>query len=179
MAACINQIYFYKPVDVSFASVFLCLMAYVLGLTWSQVLPRREHVQKYLPAHASWLGPVVHFINPGHFGLKEHAVASILSTSSGNGAAIVQVFGAERLFYGRNTEAATAILTIFSASIFGYGLVGLLRSVIVHRSYLITLSFVPATILTACYSKRDGLVAMLAHDLHIPNIPSRPKGIQS
>ncbi|KAJ0305857.1 hypothetical protein COL5a_002659 [Colletotrichum fioriniae] len=36
-------------------------------------------------------------IRDGHFGLKEHAVASILSTSSGNGAAIVQVFGAERL----------------------------------------------------------------------------------
>lgn len=135
LAACINQIYFYKPVDVSFASVFLCLMAYVIGLAWSKALPRREHVHKFLPRQAAWVGPVVHFINPGHFGLKEHAVASILSTSSGNGAAIVQVFGAERLFYGRETSAATAILTIFSASVFGYGLVGLLRSVIVHREY--------------------------------------------
>lgn len=135
LAACINQIYFYKPVDVSFASVFLCLMAYAIGLAWSKVLPRREHIQKYLPGQAAWLGPIVHFINPGHFGLKEHAVSSILSTSSGNGAAIVQVFGAERLFYNRETSAATAILTIFSASIFGYGLVGLLRSVIVHRKF--------------------------------------------
>lgn len=133
LAACINQIYFYKPVDVSFASVFLCLMAYVIGVTWSQVLPRREHVEKFFPSHASWLAPLVHFVNPGHFGLKEHAVSSILSTSSGNGAAIVQVFGAERLFYNRETSPATAILTISSASIFGYGLVGLLRSIIVHR----------------------------------------------
>lgn len=133
LAACINQIYFYKPVDVSFASVFLCLMAYVIGVAWSKALPRREHVQKYLPGQAAWLAPIIHFINPGHFGLKEHAVSSILSTSSGNGAAIVQVFGAERLFYNRETSAATAILTIFSASIFGYGLVGLLRSIIVHR----------------------------------------------
>jgi hypothetical protein len=37
-------------------------------------------------------------------------------------------------FYNRETDAATAILTVFSASIFGYGLVGLLRSVIVHRT---------------------------------------------
>ncbi|KAF0326925.1 hypothetical protein GQ607_005689 [Colletotrichum asianum] len=132
LAACINQIYFYKPVDVSFASVFLCLMAYVIGVAWSVALPRRHHVEKFLPSQARWLGPVVHFINPGHFGLKEHAVASILSTSSGNGAAIVQVFGAERLFYNRSTDAATAILTVFSASIFGYGLVGLLRSILVH-----------------------------------------------
>ncbi|GKT87483.1 peptide transporter MTD1 [Colletotrichum tofieldiae] len=72
-------------------------MAYVIGVTWSVVLPRRHHVERYIPSQAKWLGPVVHFINPGHFGLKEHAVASILSTSSGNGAAIVQVFGAERL----------------------------------------------------------------------------------
>jgi hypothetical protein len=138
LAACINQIYFYKPVEVSFASVFLCLMAYVIGVAWSKLLPRREHIQKLLPSQAAWLGPVVHFINPGHFGLKEHAVASILSTSSGNGAAIVQVFGAERLFYDRKTEAATAVLTIFSASIFGYGLVGLLRSIIVHRTFLLS-----------------------------------------
>lgn len=137
LAACINQIYFYKPVDVSFASVFLCLMAYVIGVTWSQVLPRREHIEKLLPNQASWLAPIVHFINPGHFGLKEHAVSSILSTSSGNGAAIVQVFGAERLFYNRETSPATAILTIFSASIFGYGLVGLLRSIIVHPSEMV------------------------------------------
>ncbi|KAH6661498.1 oligopeptide transporter 8 [Plectosphaerella plurivora] len=137
LAACINQIYYYKPVDVSFASVFLCLMAYVIGVTWSVVLPRRHHVEQYLPSQAKWLGPVVHFINPGHFGLKEHAISSILSTSSGNGAAIVQVFGAERLFYDRETDAATAILTVFSASIFGYGLVGLLRSVIVHPSEMV------------------------------------------
>ncbi|KAK1723538.1 hypothetical protein CaCOL14_001167 [Colletotrichum acutatum] len=137
LAACINQIYFYKPVDVSFASVFLCLMAYVIGVAWSVVLPRRQHVEKYLPSQAKWLGPVVHFINPGHFGLKEHAVASILSTSSGNGAAIVQVFGAERLFYNRSTDPATAILTVCSASIFGYGLVGILRSIIVHPSEMV------------------------------------------
>ncbi|OLN92243.1 Oligopeptide transporter 5 [Colletotrichum chlorophyti] len=137
LAACINQIYFYKPVDVSFASVFLCLMAYVIGVAWSVALPRRHHVEEYLPSQAKWLGPVVHFINPGHFGLKEHAVASILSTSSGNGAAIVQVFGAERLFYDRSTDAATAILTVFSASIFGYGLVGLLRSILVHPSEMV------------------------------------------
>lgn len=36
-------------------------------------------------------------------------------------------------FYNRNTDAATAILTVFSASIFGYGLVGILRSILVHR----------------------------------------------
>ncbi|CRK15141.1 hypothetical protein BN1708_011361, partial [Verticillium longisporum] len=137
LAACINQIYVYKPVDVSFASVFLCLMAYVIGVTWSVVLPRRHHVEKFLPSQAKWLGPVVHFINPGHFGLKEHAISSILSTSSGNGAAIVQVFGAERLFYDRETDATTAILTVFSASIFGYGLVGLLRSIIVHPSEMV------------------------------------------
>ncbi|KAG5665047.1 hypothetical protein KAF25_008781 [Fusarium avenaceum] len=137
LAACINQIYFYKPVDVSFASVFLCLMAYVIGVTWSVVLPRRHHVEKYLPSQAKWLGPIIHFINPGHFGLKEHAISSILSTSSGNGAAIVQVFGAKRLFYDRETDAATAILTVCSASIFGYGLVGILRSVIIHPSEMV------------------------------------------
>ncbi|WRT64922.1 uncharacterized protein IL334_001862 [Kwoniella shivajii] len=141
LAACINQIlfsYFYKPVSVSFDSVFLVLIAYVLGVAWSKALPTRASVERRFPKQASWLAPMIHFINPSHhFGLKEHAVASIMSTSSGNGAEAVQVFAAERLYYTSHSSKAVAILTVFSASIFGYGIVGLMRSIIIHPSQMV------------------------------------------
>ncbi|KAF4464779.1 oligopeptide transporter 8 [Fusarium albosuccineum] len=125
LAACINQIYFYKPVEVSFASVFLCLMAYVIGVTWSIVLPRRHHVEKYLPSQAKWLGPVVHFINPVTLASKNTPFHPFCQ---------LQVEMERRLskYLVRRDYAATAILTVCSASIFGYGLVGILRSIIVH-----------------------------------------------
>ncbi|WVQ84175.1 hypothetical protein IAT38_006322 [Cryptococcus sp. DSM 104549] len=137
LAACINQIYFYKPVSVSFDSIFLVLVAYVLGLAWSKLLPTKALIERRFPSQASWLGPIVHFINPGHFGLKEHAVSSIMSTSSGNGAAAVQVFAAEKLFYQTNSSTAVAVLTVFSASIFGYGVVGVMRSIIIHPAQMV------------------------------------------
>ncbi|WWC59398.1 uncharacterized protein I303_101953 [Kwoniella dejecticola CBS 10117] len=137
LAACINQIYFYKPVSVSFDSIFLVLIAYVLGNAWARVLPTKSFVERRLPNQARWLAPIVHFINPGHFGLKEHALASIMSTSSGNGAEAVQVFAAEKLYYTTHSSRAVAILTVFSASILGYGIVGLMRSIIIHPSQMV------------------------------------------
>ncbi|WVQ69093.1 uncharacterized protein L199_007306 [Kwoniella botswanensis] len=138
LAACINQIYFYKPVSVSFDSIFLVLIAYVLGNAWALAFPTKSSIERRFPKQASWLAPIVHFINPSRtFGLKEHALSSIMSTSSGNGAEAVQVFAAEKLYYANPSGKAVAILTVFSASILGYGLVGLMRSIIIHPSQMV------------------------------------------
>ena len=76
---------------------FLCLMAYVIGVLGPLscpvgIMPRNSSP---LPGEVARSSGALH--QPRPFGLKEHAISSILSTSSGNGAAIVQVFGAERL----------------------------------------------------------------------------------
>ena len=48
--------------------MFLLLLIYIVGVAWSKILPRRESVEGTWYAN---LGPVLGFINPGEFRIKE------------------------------------------------------------------------------------------------------------
>ena len=48
--------------------MFLLLVIYSLGVFWSAFFPRRSWVEG---TRFEWLGPTLHFINPGTFKLKE------------------------------------------------------------------------------------------------------------
>ena len=50
------------------STVFLLLLIYTFGTAWAQFLPRGSTVEGTSFAK---LGPVLGFINPGPFGLKE------------------------------------------------------------------------------------------------------------
>lgn len=62
------QIYLFKPVEVSVSRVFLLLLIYSVGVAWSIVVPRGSSVQGTRFAR---LAPILDFINPGEFRLKE------------------------------------------------------------------------------------------------------------
>ena len=64
----LRQIYMFKPIQVSVSSVFLLLLIHSVGVVWSKVLPRRESVERTVYAK---FGPVLGFINPGEFRIKE------------------------------------------------------------------------------------------------------------
>ncbi|EEB99481.1 hypothetical protein MPER_00835, partial [Moniliophthora perniciosa FA553] len=68
LGAALVQIYYFKPVVVSVSTVFLLLVAWTIGEAMANLLPRRSTVQG---TRFEFLGPVVHAINPGPFGLKE------------------------------------------------------------------------------------------------------------
>ena len=53
--------------------MFLLLVIYSLGVFWSTFFPRRSWVEG---TRFEWLGPTLHFINPGTFKLKEVRFAS-------------------------------------------------------------------------------------------------------
>ena len=53
--------------------MFLLLVIYSLGVFWSAFFPRRSWVEG---TRFEWLGPTLHFINPGTFKLKEVRFAS-------------------------------------------------------------------------------------------------------
>ncbi|KAH9998274.1 oligopeptide transporter [Russula vinacea] len=84
-----------------------------------------------------WLGPTLHFINPGVFRLKEHVVASIIASSASYGSTSVLNFAVQRLFYDTKVRATTAVLATFSTAVFGYGIVGLLRPLTVYPSEMV------------------------------------------
>ena len=63
-----RKIYLFKPVQMSVSTVFLLLLIYTVGIVWAKYLPRAEWVEGTRFAH---LAPILHFVNPGEFRLKE------------------------------------------------------------------------------------------------------------
>lgn len=53
---------------MSVSSVFLLLLIYSVGTAWAAFLPRRSWTEG---TRFEFVGPILHFINPGEFGLKE------------------------------------------------------------------------------------------------------------
>ncbi|TKY86311.1 hypothetical protein EX895_005136 [Sporisorium graminicola] len=86
----------------------------------------------------AWLLASVHFINPGPFGLKEHAIAAITASSASNGAHSSDVFGTQKLFYPEiKVTTTTAVLSVLSIGLFGYGLAGIFRPIIVYPAEMV------------------------------------------
>lgn len=138
--AILTQIYNFKPVAASINGTVLAIMIFVLGNAWARLLPTRKGLlarfgEDRFPA---WLLATVHFVNPGLFGLKEHAIAAITASSASNGAASTNVFGTQKLFYTDiPVTNTTAILSTISIGLFGYGLAGLFRPVLVYPAQMV------------------------------------------
>lgn len=130
------QIYQFKPTAITIQGTFIVLIAYFVGNAWAAFLPRGDKFearwrakggQGKLPA---WIS-AFKFINPGPWGLKEHAICSITATSASNAAASIQVFSAQDLFYDMPLKPVTVILTVISIGLFGYGICGIMRPICV------------------------------------------------
>ncbi|KAK7687874.1 hypothetical protein QCA50_009093 [Cerrena zonata] len=134
LGASLVQIYLFKPVQMSISTVFLLLIIYSFGILWAAVFPRASLVEG---TRWSRLGPILKFINPGPFGLKEHVVASLVASTAAGGSAAVMNFAVQRLYYDTHVQATTAVLATFSTATFGYGLVGILRPLTVFPSEMV------------------------------------------
>ncbi|KAH9002451.1 OPT oligopeptide transporter protein-domain-containing protein [Lactarius hatsudake] len=140
LGAALHQVYIFKPVQVGISTVFLLLLIYLLGKFWSTFFPRHSWVEG---TRFEWLGPTLHFINPGQFRLKEHVIATIVASSASLGSTAVLNFAVQRLYYDTKISASTAILSTFSTAVFGYGIVGLLRPLTVYPSESVYWSNLP------------------------------------
>ncbi|EMD38929.1 hypothetical protein CERSUDRAFT_112637 [Gelatoporia subvermispora B] len=134
LGAALCQIYLFKPVQMTVSTVFLLLLIYSVGRAWAAFMPRGSTVGG---TRFSRLAPVLEFINPGEFRIKEHVIASLVASTASGGSSAVQNFAVQRLYYDTNVGATTAILATFSTACFGYGLVGLLRPLTVYPSEMV------------------------------------------
>jgi hypothetical protein len=82
-------------------------------------------------------------LNPGPFTLKEHAICIITVSQTDNASGPSTVFAAQRLFYDLPLSATTVVLTLLSVSMFGYGIVGILRPIAVWNSEAVYWSNLP------------------------------------
>ncbi|KAL0580004.1 hypothetical protein V5O48_002007 [Marasmius crinis-equi] len=142
LGAALDQIYYFKPVQVKVSTVFLLLVTYTIGEFMAKALPRRSSVEG---TKFQALGPIFHVLNPGPFQMKEHVVATLIASTAAYGSAAVQNFAVQRarsfqlpsLYYDINVGALTAILGTFSTACFGMGLVGILRPLTVYPSEMV------------------------------------------
>ncbi|TBU24794.1 oligopeptide transporter [Dichomitus squalens] len=141
LGAALYQIYLFKPVQVTVSTVFLLLIIWSVGIFWAKYFPKASWVEG---TRFAWLAPTLRFINPGEFRIKEHVIASLVASTAAGGSSAVNNFAVQRLYYGTNVQALTAILATFSTACFGYGLVGLLRPLTVYPSEMVYWSNLPA-----------------------------------
>ncbi|VDB91635.1 unnamed protein product [Peniophora sp. CBMAI 1063] len=134
LTAALYQLYTFKPVETSISGVFSLLVVYSFGQAWAKFVPQRSWVQG---TRFEYLGPVLHILNPGPFGIKEHVCATIMANTAGWGFSAPQNFAVQRLYYDTNVQATTAILATFSTAVFGYGIIGLLRPIIIYPGEMV------------------------------------------
>ncbi|UZP38789.1 hypothetical protein NXS19_006605 [Fusarium pseudograminearum] len=134
--AVMYQIYTFKPTQITIQGTFIVLISYFIGNAWSFALPRGDKYEARWRAKGNtgslpmWL-KFIKVVNPGPWGLKEHAICAITATSASNAAESVQVFAAQDLFYDMPLSPTTVILSTISIGLFGYGLCGIMRPVAV------------------------------------------------
>ncbi|KAL0960205.1 hypothetical protein HGRIS_011838 [Hohenbuehelia grisea] len=134
LGAALCQIYRFKPMPMHVSTVFLLLVIYTVGNAWAYVLPRRTWVAG---TRLEFLSGLFHFINPGPFTMKEHVVATLVASTAASGSSAVMIFAVQRLFYDMRVDTMTAVLATFSTACFGFGIVGVLRPLIVYPSEMV------------------------------------------
>ncbi|MCO5588278.1 hypothetical protein L7F22_042233 [Adiantum nelumboides] len=125
--ATMSQIYMFKPTQASIGGSFLVLIIYFIGKAWARFLPSgpglRSRWGEVPSSNFKALMLILFgFINPGPFGLKEHAIASITATSASNAMDSITPFTAQKLFYDVPLTTLNVMLTTLSIGMYGYGL---------------------------------------------------------
>ncbi|KAI0746554.1 OPT oligopeptide transporter [Daedaleopsis nitida] len=120
-------IYTFKPQNASVSQLFCLIIAYVLGTGMHSLLPSR----------GLW-----RYLNPGPFNVKEHTAIVIMSSTASNVAVAMEVIAAIELFYDIKLNPALAIFQIFGSQMLGYGVAGILRTLLVYPTYAFYPSYI-------------------------------------
>jgi hypothetical protein len=99
------------------SATFLCVISYVLA-----------RILEYVP---KW-GSVGRCLNPHAFNSKEHAAILIMSSTAAHAALAVKIIAVQRLWYDKTPSAGVCIFLTFASQTLGYGVAGLLRSILVY-----------------------------------------------
>ncbi|KAE9366497.1 OPT superfamily oligopeptide transporter [Stipitochalara longipes BDJ] len=116
-ASVLQEIYYFKPQAIYVSIVFMTVIGYALG-----------ELMSFIPR----IGAVGHFLNPFPFNSKEHAFIIIMASTAATIAVSTEILAAQRLYYNMDPNAGAAIFLVISSQLLGFGIAGLLRSVLVQ-----------------------------------------------
>ncbi|KAJ5570081.1 uncharacterized protein N7459_009511 [Penicillium hispanicum] len=114
----ISSIYYFKPQTVVVSTVFIAVLAYLLGEGMAIGIPR--------------IGIIGRWLNPHPFNVKEHLAIIVMANSASIAALGIELLAVERLYYDAKLNGALSIFLLFSSQMLGYGLGGLMRKTLVY-----------------------------------------------
>ncbi|KAF4614385.1 hypothetical protein G7Y89_g15352 [Cudoniella acicularis] len=121
-ASVLQEIYYFKPQAIYISIVFMTVVGYAIGEAMS-LIPR--------------YGPILKFINPFPFNSKEHGFIVIMASAAATNAVSTEILAAQKLYYNQDPNAGAAIFLVISSQLLGFGIAGLLRSVLVQPSRML------------------------------------------
>ncbi|KAG1858091.1 OPT oligopeptide transporter protein-domain-containing protein [Suillus subluteus] len=116
------EIYYFKPQTVYVSLMFLAVVSYILGVFMETFIPRRG---------------LMRYMNPGPFNKKENAFVVIMASASANSALGTEVLAVQRLYYNITPNAGASVLLLFSSQLLGYGIGGMMRSILLYPSKML------------------------------------------
>jgi OPT family small oligopeptide transporter len=134
------EIYYFKPQTVLVSTMFLAIIAYVIGIFMETVIPRRGFFR---------------YLNPSPFNKKENAFIVIMASAAATSALGTEVLAVQRLFYNINPNPGSSIFLLFSSQLLGYGLGGLLRPILLYPSKMLYPGILPLVSMLDAFFK-DG-----------------------
>lgn len=127
-SSALAEIYYFKPQTLTVSLMFLAIISYIIGTAMHTFIPQRG---------------VFNWLNPHPFNKKENAFVIIMASAAANAALATEVLAVQRLYYDVNPSAAASIPLLFSSQLLGYGIGGLMRSVLVYPSKMFYPSILP------------------------------------
>ncbi|KAJ6513070.1 OPT oligopeptide transporter protein-domain-containing protein [Mycena sanguinolenta] len=116
------EIYYFKPQTVLVSTMFLAIIAFVLG----------KAMENFIPTFG-----LFSYLNPHPFNKKENAFIVIMAGAAANSALGTEVLAVQRLYYNVTPNAGASIFLLFSSQLAGYGIGGLFRSVLLYPSKML------------------------------------------
>lgn len=131
----LGEIYYFKPQTIVVNGIFLVMIAFVIAEAMSKFIPRKSGIR--------WLDPILWFFNPHPFNIKEHTLIAIIATTASTAALGTEVLAVQKLWYNSSVNQGAGIFIIFSSQILGYGIVGLVRKVLVYPTKMFYPNILP------------------------------------
>lgn len=137
--AVLGQIFYFRPQTIYVSSLFLQIIAFILGKVMEWVIPG-SNPEAYIkmPNHWFW-----RWTNGGPFNIKEHVAITIMSSTASTAAVAISIFAAQDLYYHVTPNAAVGIFTLIASQLIGYGMAGIMRGFLVYPTFAIYPHVIP------------------------------------
>ncbi|EEU33548.1 uncharacterized protein NECHADRAFT_105765 [Fusarium vanettenii 77-13-4] len=127
----LQEIMYFKPQVVYVSVMFLTVLAETLGTGLAHIIPRK--------------GAIGRFLNPHPWNRKEHTAAVLMASAASVSALSTEALSVQKLWYGGYPNQAAGIFITLSSQLIGYGIAGMMRTVLLYPTKMLYPANLPIT----------------------------------